>query len=202
MNRQRTGKGRRIDVSLVESMTRFLACRISSYLGSGEVPTPIGRHRQRHRDLPAIRDRGSADQRLAWGPTRSGRGSGRLWAIPNMALAPNSPAMPIVGCARFDRGAYPVAPAGTNPGGMAGSVRRRGGCPPARSTASIEVAADPELQARSLIFALEGEDGRLMPQIGLGIHIDGAPSIPASGPPTLGQHTAEIMATLESPAAA
>jgi len=38
-DRQRSGKGRVIDVSLVESMTRFLSCRISTYLGSGEVPT-------------------------------------------------------------------------------------------------------------------------------------------------------------------
>ena len=41
-DRQRTGKGRKIDVSLVDSMTRFLSCRISSYLGSGEIPRRSG----------------------------------------------------------------------------------------------------------------------------------------------------------------
>ena len=42
VGRQRTGRGCVIDISLVESMTRFLACRISSYLGSGEVPRRSG----------------------------------------------------------------------------------------------------------------------------------------------------------------
>ena len=40
--RARGGRGRVVDVSLVESMTRFLACRIVPYLGSGEVPRRSG----------------------------------------------------------------------------------------------------------------------------------------------------------------
>ena len=41
-DRFRTGNGHLVDVSLVESMTRFISPRISSYLGSGEVPTRSG----------------------------------------------------------------------------------------------------------------------------------------------------------------
>src|SRR5690606_14921981 len=41
-DRQRSGRGRLIDVSLVESMVRFLTCRASTYLGSGEVPVRSG----------------------------------------------------------------------------------------------------------------------------------------------------------------
>src|SRR5690606_27828884 len=41
-DRSRTGKGRLIDVALVDSMTRFLSCRLSSYMGSGEAPTRSG----------------------------------------------------------------------------------------------------------------------------------------------------------------
>jgi crotonobetainyl-CoA:carnitine CoA-transferase CaiB-like acyl-CoA transferase len=40
--RQRTGNGHVIDIALVDSMTRFLACRILPYLGSGDVPTRSG----------------------------------------------------------------------------------------------------------------------------------------------------------------
>jgi crotonobetainyl-CoA:carnitine CoA-transferase CaiB-like acyl-CoA transferase len=40
--RQRTGKGLDIDVSMVESMTRFMTPRIVSYLGSGELPRRSG----------------------------------------------------------------------------------------------------------------------------------------------------------------
>src|SRR5262245_65603125 len=41
-DRARSGRGRTIDVSLVESMTRFLACRVVPYLASGEVPRRSG----------------------------------------------------------------------------------------------------------------------------------------------------------------
>ena len=41
-DRMRTGKGRKIDVTLTESMTRFLTSRIVSYMGSGEVPVRSG----------------------------------------------------------------------------------------------------------------------------------------------------------------
>ena len=40
--RARDGKGRVIDIALVDSMTRFLSCRIVPYLGSGEVPRRSG----------------------------------------------------------------------------------------------------------------------------------------------------------------
>jgi len=42
MDRSRTGKGHFVEVSLIESMTRFLTPRIVSYLGSGEVPRRSG----------------------------------------------------------------------------------------------------------------------------------------------------------------
>ena len=40
--RQRTGRGHQIDISLVESMTRFMAPRLTPYLGSGELPRRSG----------------------------------------------------------------------------------------------------------------------------------------------------------------
>ena len=40
--RTRSGRGRKIDVSLVESMTRFMTPRLVSYLGSGELPRRTG----------------------------------------------------------------------------------------------------------------------------------------------------------------
>ncbi|WP_284504014.1 CoA transferase [Caballeronia sp. GAWG2-1] len=42
MDRTRTGNGHFVEVSLVESMTRFLTPRVVSYLGSGEVPRRSG----------------------------------------------------------------------------------------------------------------------------------------------------------------
>ncbi len=55
VDRNRTGDGHCIDVSMVESTTRFMTPRIVPYLGSGEVP---------HRSP------------LDWVTTASGAGSG------------------------------------------------------------------------------------------------------------------------------
>src|SRR3546814_9509007 len=41
-DRLATGQGHRIDVSLVESMTRMLSPRIVTYLGTGEIPRRTG----------------------------------------------------------------------------------------------------------------------------------------------------------------
>src|SRR5262245_6254563 len=41
-DRTRSGQGKIIDIALVDSMTRFLSCRIVPYLGSGEVPRRSG----------------------------------------------------------------------------------------------------------------------------------------------------------------
>ena len=40
--RQRDSQGRVVDIALVDFMTRFLACRIMPYLGTGEVPRRSG----------------------------------------------------------------------------------------------------------------------------------------------------------------
>ena len=44
-DRGRTGRGHAIDVSMVDSMTRFMAPRIVPYLGSGDVPAAHRRAR-------------------------------------------------------------------------------------------------------------------------------------------------------------
>ena len=59
-----------------------------------------------------------------------------------------------------------------------------------------EVASDAELQRRRLFFNLQDASGRVSPQIGLGIRIDDMPCIPRSVPPSLGEHTAEVLAQL------
>jgi crotonobetainyl-CoA:carnitine CoA-transferase CaiB-like acyl-CoA transferase len=62
-----------------------------------------------------------------------------------------------------------------------------------------EVAADRALWERRMLFSLSDGTGRLVPQIGLGIHIDDQPSLPRSPPPYLGEHTAEVLQTPHLP---
>jgi crotonobetainyl-CoA:carnitine CoA-transferase CaiB-like acyl-CoA transferase len=55
-----------------------------------------------------------------------------------------------------------------------------------------DIARDPELLARGLLYTAEG-GGRRVPQVGLGIGIDGANATYRSPPPKLGEHTASIL---------
>jgi crotonobetainyl-CoA:carnitine CoA-transferase CaiB-like acyl-CoA transferase len=54
------------------------------------------------------------------------------------------------------------------------------------------VSGDPELLARGLFFA-DRTEGHRVPQVGLGIGIDGTSSSYRKPPPKLGQHTGEVL---------
>jgi len=55
-----------------------------------------------------------------------------------------------------------------------------------------EVAADRELQRRGMFFNLAAE-GRLLPQVGTGFHVDGQANGVRLAPPKLGASTADVL---------
>ena len=54
------------------------------------------------------------------------------------------------------------------------------------------MTADKALQARGLFYALADGEG-LVPQVGLGIQIDGESVFPRLAPPKLGEHTDAVL---------
>ncbi len=180
--RQRTGQGHQIDVSLVESMTRFMAPRLTPYLGSGELPRRSG---AKDSVLAIYQVFETADQ-----PLTLGIGNDAIWrrfcrAIGNDALAEDK---------RF----------ATNAGRRAARpelVARIGAILKTRSRVHWlelfaahaipagpilrldEVAADPNLLARGLFYRMSCQDGRQVPQVNTGIRVDGAANAPRSAPP-------------------
>jgi crotonobetainyl-CoA:carnitine CoA-transferase CaiB-like acyl-CoA transferase len=191
MDRQRSGKGHRIDVSLVESMTRFLTCRISSYLGSGEVPERSGGTDSviaiyqpfQTADLPITLGLGSdAIWKRFWRAVGDETYAERPEFGNNTLRRQNREEIVghIAGVLKTQSRAHWLAvfAAARIPAGPINRVN--------------EVAGDALLQDRGLFFTLEDSSGRKVPQIGLGIQIDGAFAVPRSLPPLLGQHTPEI----------
>lgn len=193
--RPKTGKGAMVDISLVESMTRFLSCRISSYLGSGEVPVRSG---GTDSVIAIYQPFETADL-----PLNLGLGSDAIWK-------------------RFWT-ALEDAEFGTRPEFASNALRREhraeivgkiqqilrrkprahwlklfasARIPAGPINRVDEVALDPALHDRGLFFALQDGPNRIVPQIGLGIRIDDRPATPHSAPPLLGQHTDEILAEL------
>ena len=202
IGRNATGRGASIDVSLVESMTRFLACRFSSYLGSGETPMRSG---GADSVIAIYQPFDTADE-----PLTLGLGSDAIWARFWRAVGD------------VDYGARPE---------FRGNAARRARRPeivariqsllkahprahwldafararvPAGPINRIDEAAhDEALQARGLFYAVKDDAGCAVPQVGLGLHFDGKPLRPRLAPPRLGQHTEELLAqiaALQAPA--
>ena len=194
-DRQRTGKGRKIDISLVESMTRFLSPRISSYLGSGEVPARSG---GTDSVIAIYQPFDTADQ-----PLNLGIGSNAIWARFWKVLGDPDYAKRPEFASNADRRVHRAEIVAHIQSILLGKTRQEwldifatARVPAGPINRVDEVASDAELQRRRLFFNLQDASGRVSPQIGLGIRIDDMPCIPRSVPPSLGEHTAEVLAQL------
>jgi len=184
--RGQSGKSHLIDVSLLESMTRFLSCRISSYLGSGEVPTRRG---GTDSVIAIYQPFETADL-----PMTLGVGSNPIWARfwkalgrPDYALRPELK----TNIARREHRAEIVrdiqAILLTEPRAHWLKLFAGARVPAGPINRIDEVAHDAALQERGLFFALDAGHGRLVPQIGLGIRIDDQICTPALGPSDIGR---------------
>ncbi|WP_291650586.1 CoA transferase [Bosea sp. (in: a-proteobacteria)] len=189
--RARTGKGRVIDIALVDSMTRFLTCRIVPYLGSGEVPRRSG---GKDSVIAIYQTFETADE-----PITLGLGNDAIWrrfwqAVGEPAVA-EDPAYASNADRRVHRSeivARIQAALIAHPRSYWLAVLRAARIPSGPINRIDEVAADPEMRRRGMIYAIEAEGG-LVPQVGTGIRLDGSGNVPRSAPPALGEHTREIL---------
>jgi len=195
-DRQRSGKGCKIDVSLVESMTRFLSCRISSYLGSGEIPRRTG---GTDSVIAIYQSFETADR-----PINLGLGSDAIWTRFWQVMGD-----PHYGTrAEFATNADRRSARGDIVKRIQKILKTKGRktwldlfaaarIPAGPINRVDEVAMDKALQDRGLFFSLKDAFGRIVPQVGLGIHIDDAWCVPRSAPPRLGEHTADVLEELK-----
>ncbi|MPZ58925.1 MAG: CoA transferase [Rhizobiales bacterium] len=191
VDRGRTGKGRTIDISLVESMTRFLACRIVPYLGSQELP-------QRSGGKDSVIAVYQVFETLDL-PITLGLGSDGIWERFWAAVGrPEVGRQPRFGSnsKRRERRAEIV--------GLIQEVLRaksreywldilsQARVPAGPIYRIDEVAADPAFQERGLLYTLDTE-GRQVPQVGTGFQVDGRANVARMPPPELGASTVEIL---------
>lgn len=193
-DRQRTGKGHAIDISMIESMTRFLTPRIMTYLGSGEVPKRTG---AKDSVIAVYQSFDTADL-----PMTLALGNDRIWqrfwdavGDPDYARDPRFASNAqrhalrpeivariqevLVTKARdewldlFEDNAIPCGP-----------INR-----------IDEIAADAELARRGFFYRMD-MDGTQVPQVGFGIAFDGQSPTPRSAPPMLGADTQTVLQRL------
>lgn len=189
--RRDTGKGGVVDISLTESMVRFTSPRIVPYLGSGEISRRTG---GRDSVIAVYQTFETADEpmTLSLGTDRIWK---RFWEVVDRAdvsadsnLGSNAQRRlrreEIVGLIQtilMHRKRCEWLELFARVGVPAGPIYR-----------VDEVSEDPHFQERKLFFRIE-RDGKSLPQVGLGIHLDGKTSGYFAPPPRLGEHSDDVL---------
>ena len=167
----RDGKGRTVDIALVNSMTRFLTCRIVPYPGSGDVPRRSG---GKDSVIAIYQAFATADF-----PITLGLGNDSIWRRFWQAVGrPEVAEHPGYGsnAERRSRRAEIVGLIQeilrTKPRAHWLALFATARVPAGPINRINEVAADPELQRRGLFYRLAADE-RETPQVGTEIILDG-----------------------------
>lgn len=194
LDRRERGQGHLVEISLVESMTRFMTPRIMTYLGTGEVPKRSG---ARDSVIAIYQVFDTADE-----PVNLGLPNDNIWqrfcqAIgrPEMGKDP-----------RYKDNASRVAARAELVALIQGILREkprahwldlfvREQIPGGPINRVDQVAGDPELIDRGLFYAI-GQGEHAIPQVGLGIRFDGQSAGYDVAPPALGEQTDQTLTSL------
>lgn len=193
-SRQRTGEGHVIDIALVDSMTRFLSCRIMPYLGSGEVPTRSG---GKDSVIAIYQSFETADDpiTLALGNDNLWR---RFWESVGQPEVAEEPGLQTNADRRQQRQSIVARIEKIlrgKPRDYWLTLFRSAGIPSGPINSVDQVVADEVLLDRGLFYKIV-DGGRAVPQVSTGIHIDGISNSPRIVPPRLGEHTDTILKSL------
>ncbi len=189
--RERTGKGRLVDVALCESSLAFLHMHLGARIALGSQGAPLARGRE-------LLNGGSACYRVY--QTRDGRHLAvaalepKFWS--GFCDAVGRPDLASQGWSSGPEGRRAVEEVQAIVGArtLADWEQFLAGrdlcCEPVRE--GDEVLSEPALLARGAFFSLENErEGRAVGQLRTPLHLGDRP---ATGAPALGQHTDEVLA--------
>lgn len=191
IERQRTGRGKRVDVSMVSSMVRFMSPRIVPYLGSGEQ---VSRSGGRDSVIAVYQVFDTADE-----PLTLGLGNDAIWrrfwdavGAPDFGAAQKYSTNAMRREARAEIVEAIQAQLGKRPRADWLALFAEHRIPAGPINRVDQVVTDPHLLEDGLFYTVAGEKG-LVPQVGLGIKFDGQSAVHRRAPPTLGQDTVRIL---------
>lgn len=195
-HRSRTGRGHEIDISMIDSMTRFMAPRIVPYLGSGEVPRRTG---ARDSVIAIYQVFDTLDD-----PLTLGLGNDAIWkrfceAVGKPELGANARYATNVDrrAAREEIVREIQSVLSTQPRDIWLKCFVDAKVPAGPVNRVDQVSSDPELIGRGLFYT-DRTNGRRIPQVGIGIGVDGSSASYRLPPPRLGEHTDEVLTSLLS----
>jgi crotonobetainyl-CoA:carnitine CoA-transferase CaiB-like acyl-CoA transferase len=190
-DRSRTGKGHHIDVSLTSSMTRLLAPRLTSYLGSGEVPRRSG---GKDSVIAVYQAFDTADH-----PITLGLGNDDIWrrfwevvGLPHRGHDPSTATNDLRRATRRTIVAKIQTILSEHPREHWLTLFRGAGIPAGPINRIDEVVRDENLLERGMFYAIKTASGRV-PQVGTGMLVDDVSRTVRHPPPRLGQHTVQVL---------
>ena len=190
-DRAKTGKGHQVDISMVDSMTRFMSPRIVPYLGSGEVPQRTG---AKDSVIAVYQAFDTQDK-----PLTLGLGNDAIWQRFWQAVGQPEKGADARHASNADRRAARAAIVDdiqqllrTRPRDEWLRVFMQAKVPAGPVNSIDDLARDPDLIARGLLYTAD-TGGRRVPQVGFGIGVDGSSATYHLPPPRLGEHTAAVL---------
>ena len=193
-DRQRSGKGHKIDIAMIDSMTRFMSPRIVPYLGSGTLPQRTG---ARDSVISVYQTFDTKDRPITLGLGNDGIFK-RFWQAVGQAAVADDPRY-ATNAQRCDvrpelvEKIQTVLLTQTREHWLKLFVEHKVPAGPVNS--ADDVANDPELIARGLFYTAKNGEQRI-PQVGLGIAIDNSNASYRSAPPRLGEHNDTVLGDL------
>ncbi|OZI61805.1 CaiB/BaiF CoA transferase family protein [Bordetella genomosp. 11] len=191
VERNRSGKGKQVDVSMVATMTRFMSPRIVSYLGSGDSPNRSG-GTDSVIAIYQVFDTANFPITLGLGNDAIWR---RFWAAVGLPEYGEQPDLDTNAKRRLARASIVEAIAKLlveQPRQHWLALFAQHRIPSGPINSIDQLAQDEVLRDNGLLFAAEGDAG-LVPQVGLGIRFGGVDTVLRTPPPTLGQDTEQVL---------
>ena len=191
LRRSRDGRGCVVDVSMMESMARFMAPRLVPYLGTGEVMRRSG-GRDSVIAIYQVFETADEPMTLALGNDAIWR---RFWVAVGEPQIADTVDYATNALRRSARETIVKRISGlllTQPRAYWLRVLGEARVPAGPIQRLDQFATDPELQDRGFLYASERGDSRL-PQVGLGIRFDGCTEGSQIPPPVLGADTEAVL---------
>ena len=191
LRRSRDGRGCVVDVSMMESMSRFMAPRLVPYLGTGELMRRSG-GRDSVIAIYQVFETADEPMTLALGNDAIWR---RFWAAvgePEVADTVDYATNALRRAARETIVKRISSLLLTQPRAHWLLVLGEARVPAGPIQRLDQFATDPELRERGFLYASERGDSRI-PQVGLGIRFDGCTEGSQIPPPVLGADTEAVL---------
>ncbi len=191
VRRLRVGKGAAIDISLVESMTRFMAPRLMPHLGSGEKMRRSG---GRDSVIAIYQPFETADLPLTLGLGNDGIWR-RFWEVLGDLEVADNPSYATNAQRRQHRADIVAMIASRlveRPRDEWLALFAAARVPAGPIYRLDEIGADAALRRRGFLYSLV-RDGHRVPQVGLGIQFDGESEAVAHPPPRMGADNVAVL---------